>query len=136
MARRRRRMGLSKPASAFAPAQGASGKTIAWKALAVDFFPISLDNAFPVVAAVATGRTLRFRTLIPENVTRGTVTLERIRSEVLAWWLGILIDGATEEQHTVIPVNIQLVPVARGAISLDSVLNPRDAADLESNRII
>lgn len=136
MARRRHRASLKKPASAFAPAQGGSGKTIAWEALAVDLFPISLDNAFPNVAAVAAGRTLRFRTLIPENVTRGTVTLERIRGQTLFWYQDILIDGNGEEQNIVIPANIQLVPLSGGIVALDSVLNPRDSADLESNRIV
>lgn len=137
MARRRSgRTNLKKPASAFAPAQDGSGKTIAWKSLAVNLAPSSLDVAFPTVASVVAGQTLRFRTLIPENVTKGTVTLERIRGQTLVWWLGLIIDGAGEFPQVVVPMNIQLVPVQNEVVALDSVLNPRNAADLESNRII
>jgi len=129
-------MSLKKPASAFAPAQGGSGKTIAWESIANDPVPEALNIAFPNVADVVAGQTLRFRTLLPENVTRGTVTLERIRGWVNTYTLGTIIDTAGQRANIPIPMNIQLAPIQNGVIIGGAVLDPSNAADNESNRII
>lgn len=127
---------MTKPASAFAPAVGGGGKTIAWEALSVFFAPQNLPTSFPTVAAVVAGQTLRFVSLIPENVTRGTVTLERIRGSIYTHWASSIIDSGGQRIHLPVPYTIQLVPVQNGVVALDSVLDGRNAADLESNRII
>lgn len=129
-------MSLKKPASAFAPAQGGSGKTIAWESLAVNFVPEPLPTTFPNAAAVVAGSTLRFRVLLPENVTRGTVTLERVRGQVQVYWDADVLDAAAQRANMPVGMNIQLVPIQNGVVALDSVLDPSNSADLESNRII
>jgi len=126
---------MKKPASAFAPAM-AGGRTIAWEALGVFFTPQPLDVAFPVTSNVAAGITTRFQSLLPENVTRGTVTLERIRGRFFTLWDTAIIAAVNGEQMLAVPYLIQLVPIQDGTIALDSVLDGRNAADLESNRII
>ncbi len=134
-ARRRRGSAMSKKAGAFAPSMS-GGRSIGWESLSVDYAYDDLPTMFPSVAAVVGGRTRRFVSLLPANVTRGVVTLERLRMQC-SWWGEIgNYDGATQGDNLAHPCNIQLVPIQDGAIALDSVLSPRNAADQESNRII
>jgi len=114
----------------------AGGRTIAWEALGVFFTPVALPSAFPVTSNVAAGLTTRFQSLLPENVTRGTVTLERIRGRLYTMWDTGTIAGATGAKFLAVPYLIQLVPIQDGIVALDAVLDGRNAADLESNRII
>lgn len=113
-----------------------NGRTLGWESLAAQGTPGTLPVTFPNVSNVAAGITTRFVSLIPQNVTRGAVTIVRIRG-----WMNTIFDvddigGAGGVAFAFCPYNIQLVPVQDGVISLDSVLDPRNAADLESNRIL
>lgn len=133
---RRRRAGMKgRPAGAFAGAMR-SGRTLAWESLSVSHIPAILPTSFPTVSNVAGGVTTRLLTLVPENVTRGAVTLERIRGNVFVMWAHSATFGNNGINFIPVPMNIQLVPVANGVLALNSVLDPANAADLESNRIL
>ncbi len=136
MARRRRRNNaMNKPTGAFAGSMS-GGRSLGWESLAVDFNFDTLDVMFPSVAAVVAGRTRRFVSLLPANVTRGVVTLERLHMQNNYAIDVQNFNGAVNGEKIYIPANIQLVPVQDGSISLDSVLSPRNAADQESNRLL
>lgn len=137
MARRRTftRRGMKRSASAFAPGTGKAGRTIAWEQLSgSSFTPQALGTLFPTLAHSTASIETRFMTLMPANVTRGTVTLERVRGFTHVWF---------DETQTLLslirwPVvmSMQLVPIRDGTIQITSVLSARNTADLESNRLI
>jgi len=129
--RRTRRFGRRRTvAGAFAPALR-GGRSIAWESLAQAAG--SLPGIFPTLPQAAGTFTTRHRVLLPENVTRGVVTLERVRDSIQIW--------ANETNPVVFEqfctIGLQLVPTVGGAIiSTAQLLVPTNAADLESNRWI
>ena len=136
MARSRRRRPVAKSATPFAGAMGRDGRSSNWESLAVDLTVQDLDVKFPNAAIVAGGITVRYKVLVPVNLTRGNVTLRRIRSSVWVMWEETLFNAAGGKGFFAVPMNIQLVPIRGGVIANEAVLDPRSAADLESNRII
>ncbi len=137
MARRhRRRTSLRKPASAFAPGVGGSGRTRSWEALSTAVTPEPIATQFPTLAFAAAGFDIRFVTLIPGNVLRGTVTVQRIVGHVACYFDVDQIAAAGGQDSAFIAAQIQLVPLANAAIQDASVLSPINSADLESNRIL
>ncbi len=112
------------------------GKSIGWESLQAAYLYEDLPTMFPSVADVSGGLTTRFVSLIPANVTRGVVTLERMKIMTSYYWSVLALDSANEGDNIPLAMNIQLVGVQDGAIALDSVLSPRNAADQESNRVI
>ena len=124
--------GRGRGASAFAPARS-GGRTIAWEALSVSVDVDSVQNQFPTVAFSDVDRRIRFVTLIPANVLRGPVTLERVRGSISAWGSSDMLTVFDQWSTT---VSMQLVPLRDGAIEAVSVLNDQNSGDLESNRII
>lgn len=132
--RRRRRMNR-KSATAFAPAER-RGKVTAWEAIAGDHFFNQASSAFPNIAYAVAAEDIRYRVLIPANVTRGAVTLTRVRGDIAIAFNKVNIDAAGGQALAVLPIVMQLVPVRNGNIVDDAVLDPSNAADLESNRII
>lgn len=124
---RRGSSGLARrPASAFAPAMS-GGRSLGWESLA----NVSGTNA--AVFNVVTAATILSRVLLPENLTRGVVTLERIRGCV--FFVGADNDF-TAFGDEFITAGIQLVPLVNGVVPVQSVLDPDNAGDLESNRWI
>ncbi len=76
----------------------------------------------------------RFVSLIPVNVSRGVITLERIRGTFEVYFSSAEIADSLENWF--VHLQIQLVPAENAAISVASVLAPSDSADQESNRIV
>lgn len=133
MARRRRlsrTRSLKKPASAFAPGAGASGKAIAWESLWLQSDPEALDTAFPTASTVGG---LKFVTVMPLNATQGVVTLERVRGFMQIWWEETQLLELADMR---VDVSLQLAPARAGSISSGAPLSVVNAFDLESNRII
>ncbi len=126
---------MRKTAGAFAGSMS-GGRSLGWESLAIDLTYEDLPTMFPSAAAVVGGRTRRFVSLLPANVTRGVVTLERLRMQNQYWIETQNYNGAGTGQNIVLPANIQLVGIQDGGISLDSVLSPINAADQESNRLL
>ncbi len=95
---------------------------------------MTVGAAFPNLAHSAGPIETRFATLIPQNVTRGVVTLERVRGDAYVWF--------DEAQLTLslarwtVLLSMQLVPIRDGNIVNLSVLSSRNTGDLESNRFI
>jgi len=124
-----------KPAGPFA-GQMKAGRSLGWESLSVSQIPTILPTAFPTAVNVVGGITTRLLTLIPENVTRGVVTLERIRGNIFVMWNAGLTFGPGGINFIPVPMNIQLAPVQNGVLATNAVLDPANAADLENNRII
>lgn len=133
MARRRRMSGQK--ASAFAPGMK-SGRTLTWEELVLETTADSHSVVFNNLAFAAGGFDVRYRVLIPPNVLRGVVTLERTKISWDTYFLDIAIDAAGEGFRTSMPWLLCLTPVRDGAIQDAAVLDPRNAADLENNAII
>jgi len=104
--------------------------------MAGQFVHEPLDVGFPNAAIVAGGLTTRYRVLTPINVTRGVISLVRMRGRMNTQINTTNVSGAGGQTRDVVPFNIQLCPARNGSIVNDAVLDPRNAADLESNRIL
>lgn len=89
-----------------------------------------IPNDVRVVGQVQT----RQFTLIPANVTRGVVTLERIRGFIEVYFDSAELASALENWF--VHLMITLTPVRDGDIDLTSVLSPGNQADQENNRIL
>lgn len=112
------------------------GRSLSWESLAIDTAGNNHDVVFNNLAFTAGGSDVRYRVLIPPNVTRGVVTLERTRLIWETFFEGgavALSDGISRFR---VPWNMQLAAVRDGAIQDASVLDPRNAADQENNAII
>lgn len=131
--RRQRRGTLSKPAGAFAPAVK-GGRTIAWESINLTTTPIVISGAFPTLAFTTGLIATRFVTLIPENVLRGPITLERVRGQIHVWH-GVT-ESAADLANWPIKISMQLAPLTAGVIQNSAILSSRNSADLESNRFI
>jgi len=93
-----------------------------------------MGGAFPTLAFSVGGESIRFVTLIPANVTRGVVTLERIRGHIQLYWNGAQL--AANFDRFFVKLGIQLVPVRNGVILDASVLSLNNSADQENNAIV
>lgn len=113
-----------------------AGRSLSWEALATTTDLENLTLQFINAAVVAGGFTSRFRVLIPVNVSRGPITLLRIRGRMLTTWTETMLAAASGTERVAVPYNIQLVNIRNGAIDPSGVLDPRSGADMESNRII
>lgn len=96
--------------------------------------PEALNVQMPTIVRTVGAFTTRALTLIPVNVTRGAVTLERVRGEIQMWFSEAEITASTNNWP--VHMTLQVVPTADGSIDLDSCLSPGNAADQESNRIV
>lgn len=132
MARRRRRMTGAR-ATAFAGGE-IQGKSTGWESLLNADLPVVQSTAFPTSAFVAGNDTTRFVTLVPINVTRGNVTLLRVRGQLATFFELEQLKGTETAWRSL--MMLQLVPARDGAILADAVLSAANAADLESNRIL
>lgn len=133
--RRRQRTRLRKPAGAFAPAE-TMGRTTAWESVATSLIGDQITDIFPNIDNTVAGIDTRFRVLIPVNVSRGTVTLRRLRGMFNVWFNEADVGAAQGQLRAQLPWNIQMVPIQDAAITVGTVLEPRNAADQESNRIL
>jgi len=133
--RRRRFAGLrDKPATAFAPGESKRGKTIAWESIYSAKNQVPITSAIPNVVRAAGNFTTYQVSLIPINVTRGTVTLERIRG-----CMDVYFDSselASNFENWTVFMQIQMAPARNGAFVNAAILSPGNSADQESNKII
>ena len=121
-------------ATTFAPARAGQGRTLTWEALQAIITPKSISTVFGTNVLILGNFTTRFLTLIPQNVTRGVVTLERIRGEIRVFF--DRDNSVLTAEEMLVQMQIQLVPIRNGAIVNEAVLSPENLADLESNRIL
>jgi len=137
-----RRRGSRTPAGAFAGGRFRDGRSIDWEQICGEFCYDTWNNVFPNAVADPIPLcdeqpfSLQRRTLLPLNVLTSQYTIERIVGYFeLAWAMG-LIDLTLIDELKVLPVatGIQLIPRTSLTTAAGSVLSPRDAADLESNR--
>jgi len=133
--RRRTTRGLTgRAASAFAPGESKRGKTLAWESLLNEQTPVVL-NTFINNAVRTTGNfQINFRALIPINVSRGTVTLERIRGNIDVYFDSVEL--ASNFENWSVWMQIQIAPARNGAFTSPAILSPANAADQESNKIL
>ncbi len=100
--------------------------------------PETLSTMFPnaVRTTVIGGASFdtKFVTLIPANVTRGVVTLERVRGNVGVYFDALELGDAMVNWSVM--MQLQLVMARNGAITSPAVLSPMNTADQESNKII
>jgi len=122
-------------AGPFAPAVR-NGRALTWESLGQTQTPVDLPGQFVNNAFDAGIFRIRYAVLLPQNVTRGVVTLVRLRGSLVVYFPVADISQGTGPQSTFMETNIQLVPIANGVIQDEMILNPLNAADLESNRII
>jgi len=132
--RRRTRGVRGKPASAFAAGEDRKGKTLQWESLLNDGIVDFINVQIPTIVRTVGAFTTRALTLIPVNVTRGAVTLERVRGVMDVWFDEAETTASLANWN--VHMTIQVVPAADGAIDLPQCLSPGNAADQESNRII
>lgn len=135
MARTRRRGRAGRPAGPFATAVK-GGRALSWESLSVAVIHNALTAQFPVVSFVGATTTTQYRVLTPGNVTRGVITVLRIRGRMNTLWNIAFLNAAGGLGELAVSYQIQLVPLRSGLIADGAVLNPRNGADLESNRIL
>ena len=138
MARFRRRgtgRTRGRPAGPFATSVK-NGRARSWESLSNSYNFLAWNVVFPNNALVVAGNLVNYRVLTPINVTRGVVTVQRIRGTLAMLWRTAEINGAGGPNVISAPVNIQLVPARNGAIVDSAVLDPKNSADVESNRIL
>ena len=135
MRRRRNFRGPSqKGPSRFASAKGADGRSLGWEGLQIEPCYVPLSTATSLAFTTGTVQ-VRFQQLVPLNITRGVITLERMFIQMaMIFNQNILIDpgftGACAHW------NVQLVPSVGGAFDASAVINPRNIAELSSARQI
>ena len=110
------------------------GRTLSWESLENDNVPAILTAQFPNLAFLVGTFDVRYSVLVPVAVTRGAVTVERIRGEIRMYHEKAQISANIESWP--ILLMLQLTPVRDGVIVNEAVLDPANSADLESNRIM
>ena len=123
----------SKPATAFAPGE-TKGKSIGWESILNDTIPAAISTFMPTTVRAVGAAQVRSLALIPENVTRGVVTLERVRGQIDVYFSSTEL--AASFANWPVHMQVQLIPVQNGAAVLASTLTPSNSADQESNRIV
>ena len=120
--------------SAFAPSKLADGRSLTWEGLKVVKCWTPVNTALSVAFTVGTS-TVLFDTLIPQNVTRGVVTLERIRGQMLTLFnnAAIVSEGF---DAACLHASIQLLPIVEGVFDASLIIQPTNLLGLESNRLI
>jgi len=137
MAHRRRifRGPSKKGATAFAPSVGRDGRSLGWESMSgASPTPSAIATALPTNAQAAGGINTNFVTMLPQNLTRGVVTLERLRGHIAIYFSEVELAAAFVNWPVF--MSIQLVPLHDGAIVNLAVLSSRNAGDLESNRFL
>ena len=132
--RRRRAEPVRKGATAFAPSVGRDGRQMGWEAVLEQRVPSDFDVFFPSNVRTSGANNVRFITLIPQNVTRGVVTMLRCRGTIVAYFDSVRLAASFADWP--LSISMQLMPVQNGNIVSASILTPTNTADQESNRIL
>jgi len=122
---------MNRGPSAFAPSRAGQGRNLTWESLIRPTTPVTIFNLF--TTSGPGGATQRLSTMIPINVTRGVVTLERIRGSIQIWFRDADVVAAVD---WFVHLSIQLVPARAGVVDLNSSLLSANASDVESNRFV
>ncbi len=125
---------MAKPASAFAPGKMASGQAMTWEALLDAPSLTSLNTVFATQNRIIGAFNVRSLVMIPGNVTRGTVTMLRVRGTIEIYFSSAEL--AANVDNWPVHMQLQLVPLQDGGVNNAAVLTPSNAADQESNKII
>lgn len=132
--RQRLRRGKGHPATAFAGGEDQKGRSIQWEQILDVPVPVTLGTVFGTAVRSVGAFDTALITVIPVNVTRGTITLERVRG-----CFDVYFDSAelaASLDNWPVFVSLQMVQARDGAIRPSSALSPMNAADQESNKII
>ena len=126
---------MKRPATAFAGGTTSGGKSIGWESILNDVEPQDYNNFLPTLVRTSAGNIqTRAVSLIPINVTRGVVTMLRVRGRLACYFD---VDELTSNvSNWFVHYSIQLVPARNGVFQTAAVLTPTNSADQESNRII
>ncbi len=124
---------MSKPATAFAPAER-KGKMISWESIHSIPTPTAIATVFPTVIRTVGAFTTLSVSLIPQNVTRGAITMERVRGNIEVYFSSTELAAALDNWP--VHMSMQLSPIRGNTIPAASVLSPMNPTDQESNRII
>lgn len=125
---------MKKAASAFAPGTGRDGKTVQWEYILDNPIPEPISTFMPTAIRSVGAIDTKSRALVPANVLRGTVTLERIRGCLEVYFSSVEL--ASSLDNWFVHMQIQLVPLRDGDANDAAVLSPSNAADQESNKIV
>lgn len=133
MARRRfqRSRRLNRSPSAFAPGRLPGGRALTWESLIAPEVPQTLDTWSVSNTNIVDQR---LRAILPANVTRGVVTIERIRGFVQIWFEDVAVDAAIA--NWTVDCSIQVIGARAGSIDLGASLDSTSAFDLESNKFM
>ncbi len=124
---------MNKPAGAFAGAERA-GKAIQWELIFGQSTPLNLNAAFPNLVRTVGVTETRMVAVMPVNVTRGVVTMMRVRGTIDIYFNSLELAAAFANWN--VHMQLQVVPSRDGNLQTAAVLSPGNAADQESNRII
>lgn len=128
----------------FAPAYAGRGRTLTWEGLANNVCGDSIRDVLPNTAyttvipcqGINQNFSVIYSVLMPGNLTRGVVTLERIRGSIQLF-RELPTTSANFRYQTPIPMLIQLAPINEAAVPLASaILTQRLIAHVEDQRII
>lgn len=136
MARSRRRATrtMKRPTTAFAGGTSSTGKSQGWEELVTIPAPVTLGSLFTGVVRTVGTTITQFASLIPVSVSRGVVTMLRVRG-----LLEVYFDEAellSNLDNWFVHLSIQLVPSRDGALTNFAVLSTSNPDDQESNKII
>lgn len=137
MARHRRgraRRTLKRPATAFAGGQTSGGKTIGWESIMNAPTPVALATLFNNQIRTVSGIATKALQMIPVSVTRGTLTMLRVRSTIEVYFSSVKLAAALANWP--VQLSMQLVPARNGVFEPEAILSTNNAADQESNRIV
>jgi len=112
----------------------ASGQSIGWESIFGGTVPDDIDNVLSTDVRSTGAFNTRALTLIPINVTRGIVTMLRVRGELDIYFLSSELAAAFVNWP--VHLSIQLVPARNGVFEAGAILSPQNSADQESNRTL
>ena len=125
---------MKKQATAFAPGRTGGGQSLGWESLVEEEIPEALSQKLPIAVSTAAPLSVIARTILPVNVSRGTLTMLRVRGTIEIYFGSAEL--AVSLDNWPIHMTMQLVPARLGAIDTTSILTPNSADDQESNKII
>jgi len=125
---------MKKHATAFAPARTGGGQSLGWESLVEEEIPEALTQKLPIAVSTAAPLSVVARTILPVNVSRGTLTMLRVRGTIEIYFGSAEL--ASSLDNWFVHMTMQVVPARLGAIDTTSILTPNNANDQESNKII
>ena len=105
-----------------------------WEAILNATEPQDFVTAFPNSNRTVGAYDVRSVSLVPINVTRGTVTMLRVRGSLEVYFFSTNLAAALSAWN--VHLIMQLVPASDGGPADSSYLSPGNSADQESNRIV